>query len=321
MSLRATSNPNRHQWLPDLFAWATALSRHQQDLVGARRQMWLARRLVYLAASRANVFLYFILPPDLDSDLRPEFAELFRQLSQPPPQWATAGKRWELRILQTPESEKLAVYLDLTEGAPPQQSAAPTAVSPPEAPSPAPIPAPAPLPPQKSEAPAASPAGPTAVSAAPNPAPVQPAKVPPAHQAVTSPAPKPAQPATVTAPKLATASAQATQPTQPQPLPGHPPAPQPAKEPTRVTVAQLAKRIGLPVHVALEALRSRGFPVRKDNTVVNATIAEHLRTTKAEYDRQRPLQTIQFPEPKPSQSESITDFIRQATDQPPQTNS
>jgi hypothetical protein len=68
--------------------------------------------------------------------------------------------------------------------------------------------------------------------------------------------------------------------------------------------------------VALDALRHRGFPFLKDNTVVNATIAEQLRTTKAEYDRLRPLQPIRFPEAKPSESQSITDFIKKATDQP-----
>ena len=68
--------------------------------------------------------------------------------------------------------------------------------------------------------------------------------------------------------------------------------------------------------MALEALRNRGFPFLKDNTVVNAMIAEQLRTAKAEYDRLRPLQPIRFPEAKPSQSQSSTDFIKKATDQP-----
>jgi hypothetical protein len=70
------------------------------------------------------------------------------------------------------------------------------------------------------------------------------------------------------------------------------------------------------VNIALEALRNRGFPNLKDNRVVNAMIAEQLRTAKAEYDRQRPLQPIRFPEAKPSESQSITDFIQKNTDHP-----
>ena len=224
------------------------------------------------------------------------------------------GKRWEIRILQTPESEKLAVYLDLTENALSPQPVLTTPANPPQAPIHSPAPArPPPLTPPKQNLPAPHPAGSTAVGPDSQPATAHPAVARSTPQAPLLAAPKPTS---ATSPSLPAGQAHATPPAQPQPS-ACTPAAQPAKEPTRVTAAQLAKRIGLPVNVALEALRNRGFPFLRDNTVVNATIAEHLRTTKAEYDRLRPLQPIQFPEAKPSRPESITDFIQKATEQPP----
>jgi hypothetical protein len=276
--------------LPEFFSWATVSSHYHEDSPEARRQMWLARRLVYLAASRANVFLYFILPPDLNTDLQPEFTTLFRQLSEPPSQWTTAGKRWEIQVLPTPETEKLSVYLD-------QIEAEPATV---DVTAPAPERTPTPIPPP---------------STAPEPVSVQTTVAPPTPPA-SLPTPKLEQPPTSPGPKPPADPTRERQLAPMQPTPVPPPTPPSPKEPTRVTVAQLARRIGLPVNIALEALRNRGFPNLKDNRVVNAMIAEQLRTAKAEYDRQRPLQPIRFPEAKPSESQSITDFIQKNTDHP-----
>jgi hypothetical protein len=73
----------------------------------------------------------------------------------------------------------------------------------------------------------------------------------------------------------------------------------------------LAERFDLPLNFALETLRRQGFLALKSNTVVNpSAFAGHLKTAKEEYERQRPLQPIRFPEAKPTEPQSTdTGFV------------
>jgi hypothetical protein len=114
--------------VPDLFSWENAIGAQGHEPASARVKMWQARRQVYLAASRANVFLYFILPTAIPADVRDEFALMFRQLARPPVQTSPSGKLWEIRVAATPEAESFASYVDAIEAEP----ASPPAESPTE---------------------------------------------------------------------------------------------------------------------------------------------------------------------------------------------
>jgi hypothetical protein len=101
--------------VPKTFSWALASQIYANDLPQARIEMWQARRLVYLAASRTNVFLYFILPPDTPADVAGEFQSMFSQLGQHPEQVSPAGTLWELRVSKLGDVERLDDYLDAIE--------------------------------------------------------------------------------------------------------------------------------------------------------------------------------------------------------------
>ncbi len=104
--------------VPELFSWANAIGAYAHDTASARYKIWQARRQVYLAASRANVFLYFILPAPIPMDVRDEFAMMFRQLSRPPEQMSPSGTLWDIRVTVTPEAESFASYVDAIESEP-----------------------------------------------------------------------------------------------------------------------------------------------------------------------------------------------------------
>jgi hypothetical protein len=101
--------------VPKMFSWSAAAQAFPNDLKQARIEMWQARRLVYLAASRANVFLYFILPPHTASDVAEEFRLMFSQLGRHLEQASPSGTLWELRVSKLGDSETLDDYLDAIE--------------------------------------------------------------------------------------------------------------------------------------------------------------------------------------------------------------
>ncbi len=109
--------------LPAVFSWITASERWPLDLARARSEMWQARRMVYLAASRANVFLYFILPADIAKDVATEFDLMFRQLARQSVQESPSGTVWKIQFNETPDVETFASYVDVMESEP---SALPT---------------------------------------------------------------------------------------------------------------------------------------------------------------------------------------------------
>jgi hypothetical protein len=77
------------------------------------RGMWEARRMVYLATSRATLFLFFILPAHSQPEFKSEVANLIRQLSRPPAgeRQAPSGKTWALTIKQGDDVWPLPRYL------------------------------------------------------------------------------------------------------------------------------------------------------------------------------------------------------------------
>ncbi len=104
--------------LPEAFSWMKAAGNRPRDLGQARVDMWQARRMAYLAASRATVFLYFILPSNTPNDVVEEFSSMFRQLACKSPQESPSGTQWELRILETKEAESFDSYVDAIEAEP-----------------------------------------------------------------------------------------------------------------------------------------------------------------------------------------------------------
>ncbi len=73
------------------------------DNIENEDQMWMARRQLYLCTSRANGFLYFVLPPDQHAEgIRHEISRLLEQLSAPVQprnkKGHEVGKTWRLRF-------------------------------------------------------------------------------------------------------------------------------------------------------------------------------------------------------------------------------
>ncbi len=115
--------------IPKMFSWGAAALAHPSDLAKARIEMWQARRLVYLTASRTNVFLYFILPPDTAADVADEFKLMFSQLGQHLEQASPSGTFWELRVSKQGEVESLDDYLDAIEAESVDETASTEAVA------------------------------------------------------------------------------------------------------------------------------------------------------------------------------------------------
>ena len=101
--------------VPKMFSWSEAAQEHPNNLKQSRIEMWQARRLVYLAASRTNVFLYFILPPATAVDVAEEFKLMFSELGQHPEQISPSGTLWELHVPKLGDVETLDDYLDAIE--------------------------------------------------------------------------------------------------------------------------------------------------------------------------------------------------------------
>lgn len=101
--------------VPSMFSWSEVSRAYPNDLPKARSEMWQARRLVYLAASRTNVFLYFILSADTPADVAEEFRLMFAQLGHHPEQASPSGTLWELRVSKLGDVESLDDYLDAIE--------------------------------------------------------------------------------------------------------------------------------------------------------------------------------------------------------------
>jgi hypothetical protein len=79
------------------------------------RRMWEARRMVYLAASRATLFLIFILPPHEKPEFRSEVTALINQLARPAGEvrQTPSGKLWSLTVKPGNDVWDLSRYLRL----------------------------------------------------------------------------------------------------------------------------------------------------------------------------------------------------------------
>ena len=67
------------------------------DAIDQPEQMWMARRLLYLCASRASGFLYFVLSKDSNrGGIRDEITKILGQLSQPKTFGHEVGATWKL---------------------------------------------------------------------------------------------------------------------------------------------------------------------------------------------------------------------------------
>jgi hypothetical protein len=87
--------------LPADAAWTDIPVGLEEDVEERRlRGMWEARRMVYLATSRATLFLFFILPAHSKPEFTSEVSNLIRQLSRPPigERQSPSGKTWGLTI-------------------------------------------------------------------------------------------------------------------------------------------------------------------------------------------------------------------------------
>ncbi len=240
--------------VPRMFSWAEVSRAHPNDLARARTEMWQARRLVYLAASRTNVFLYFILSADTPADVVEEFRLMFTQLGHHLEQPSPSGTLWELRVSKLGETETLDDYLDAIEA----EAVVETATPEPVVVTPA-LPA-LPIKPEVISAPAPQPAPPPApVLAPPKPEAVQPARSPLAPQP---------QPSPVASPGAAVSS-----PAPSGPVPVLPPAASPAQptaaphKPAMATVASLAAEFRMPVAMATKILQGK-FGKLSDSTLV-----------------------------------------------------
>lgn len=88
-------------------------------------KMWSFRREVYLCASRATCFLYFVFNPRVET---PELVRVKEELNAlvsaiaVPDNWETGGtKRWSFFLRETGEKRKLEVFAETTVSeAPPQ---------------------------------------------------------------------------------------------------------------------------------------------------------------------------------------------------------
>jgi hypothetical protein len=245
--------------VPRMFSWAEVSRVHPDDLARARIEMWQARRLVYLAASRTNVFLYFILSTDMPADVADEFRLMFAQLGHHLEQPSPSGTLWELRVSKQGETETLDDYLDAIEAEMVMETSTPEPVV---------LSPKLPTGPAKSEVISVEPpkpAAPTASAlASPKPEAVQPAPLPPAPQ---SP-PTPVSPVAATSP---------TAPARPVPVivPAAAP-PQQASTALKsgmVTVFDLSVECRRPLKVVVSILEKNGFKNLVPKQEVNREIA------------------------------------------------
>ncbi len=240
--------------VPRMFSWSEVSRAHPNDLAKARIEMWQARRLVYLAASRTNVFLYFILSADTPADVAEEFRLMFAQLGHHLEQASPSGTLWELRVSKLGDTETLDDYLDAIEAETVVETTTAEPVVLPLA--------------------ASASAATTEVISVPLPEPpsAQVAGLVPPKTESTSPTPavSPAQDALPSVPPIAAASSPSppvpVNTSAPSPLPQSPP---PPPKSASVTVSVLADELRRPVHVLINVLRKHGFPHLNAGSMVN----------------------------------------------------
>lgn len=83
----------------------------QFETPAQEERAWAARRRVYLSASRATAFLYFV-GPVAEPGLRSEIADLLAELAMPENLGCGGIKRWEIRAPQTDTPRNLSVFTD-----------------------------------------------------------------------------------------------------------------------------------------------------------------------------------------------------------------
>ena len=246
--------------VPWMFAWSEVAHVYPHDLQKARVEMWQARRLVYLAASRTNVFLYFILPPHTPPDVAAEFNLMFTQLGRHPEQVSPAGTLWELRVSKLGEVETLDDYLDAIEA----ETVVETVGTEPVVVTPAG---------SANEAKTARVDGSLAPAISlpvTEPASVKPEETNPAKVPVTKKDPLPAPVTPVAEKPTNIASVSGNVP--PVVLPPPPIAPKAAM----VTISSLADEFRRPVGVVINILKKHGYKELSDNTPVQREVAARI---------------------------------------------
>lgn len=237
--------------VPEMFSWTVASSRHPQDLEQARVRMWQARRQVYLAASRANVFLYFILPSATPEDAAAEFAEMFRQLARQPDPESPSGTYWDVRITETAEIHSFDSYVDAIEAESAIQSPTPTEASVPAVPA----------------EPARSQNSTSAITEPPSPVEPPPYSEPPQQAHSNSATPDPA-------PEIVPSTDEPLLESTPPPV--QIPAPDLASLGAVATLAEVAEALGIPVEKAQRRLVSIGFKEIKPSSAVRVGFVSGL---------------------------------------------
>jgi hypothetical protein len=244
--------------VPRMCSWAEVSRAHPDSLAKARIEMWQARRLVYLAASRTNVFLYFILPADTPADVAEEFRLMFAQLGQHLEQPSPSGTLWEIRVSKKGELETLDDYLDAIEAETVVETVAagPAVIAPAASESAATTEVISV--PSSSSSPVAATTLPKTESASPEP--------------VVSPAanssPMGGVPVAVTPSPASAIPASPSTPPAPAPVP-----PTPTMKPGEVTVSALSKEIKRPVKVIISMLERHGWRDLDETKPVHREVA------------------------------------------------